>query len=300
MYITSEADGHEPLRQSYELTRLREQIAKLEKQLREAQQQGFDVDDEDVSQETRRASVSTAKFDMNRQRRFKSTNRIDNLYFGTPGYANLSHEVSRLFVYQSVVLTSPKFANMQLGLESLTHTVPKGRDIYARQDTIYPFHILDNHSSVRSLVKLPMLNNRDYLSSCLDHFQRRAHACSFPQTSSDLPLPKRDIDRFLEDPEHNATGSPDMLALLFAMIATGLQVGQYDRSGGEWVAGDVEASLLESDVYSKLPSTHRVYCLSNSIASWRKHASSSSCVIHESTNSSSHPESRVDGPISYE
>ena len=121
--------------------------------------------------------------------------------------------------------------------------------MYAVEDTNYPFHIFPQFSSLDSLVEL--LPPREELFSYLDLFQRRAQSCSFPETSSDLPVPKADVAKFLDDGHHNAINSPDVLALLFAMLATGMQVGQYDRSGGEWVEGAVEHSRQQSDVYSK-------------------------------------------------
>lgn len=121
--------------------------------------------------------------------------------------------------------------------------------MYAVEDTSYPFHVLEKFTTIDSLVEL--LPARDELFACLELFQRRAQACTFPQTPHELPLRTRDIERFLEDGHRNASNSPDTLALLFAMLATGLQMGQYDRSGGEWVEGAVEASRRQSDAYSK-------------------------------------------------
>jgi hypothetical protein len=144
---------------------------------------------------------------------------------------------------------SLQFSHIQLGNESLTHTLPKGKDMYSVEDTTYPFPIFPQFSSLDSLVKL--LLPREELFSYLDLFQRRAQSCSFPEISSELPIPKADVAKFLDDGYRNAENSPDVLALLFAMLATGMQVGQYDRSGGEWVEGAVEQSRQRSDVYSE-------------------------------------------------
>jgi hypothetical protein len=85
--------------------------------------------------------------------------------------------------------------------------------------------------------------------------------------------------------------------LLFAMLATGLQMGQYDRSGGEWVEGAVEASRRQSDAYSKsfhhLPMRHH----SDTLPSRRKHASSSPCILHEPSNTWCNTDSRHDRSI---
>ena len=123
--------------------------------------------------------------------------------------------------------------------------------MYTVDDTNYPFHIVKNYTSIESL--LGLLPPRGDLFSYLDLFQYRAQSCSYPQTLHELPLPKREVECFLEDAERNANNSPDTLALLFAMLATGLQIGRYDRSGGKWIAGAVQESRDQSDVYSKSP-----------------------------------------------
>lgn len=119
--------------------------------------------------------------------------------------------------------------------------------MYAVEDTNYPFHILARFSTLESLVEL--LPQREELFIYLELFQRRAHSCSFPQISNELPMPREDVQRFLDDGHRNASNSPDTLALLFAMLAMGMQVGQFDMSGGEWVEGAVEESRRQSDVY---------------------------------------------------
>ena len=62
---------------------------------------------------------------------------------------------------------------------------------------------------------------------------------------------KNEVGRFLDNVEHNAALHPDMLALLFATLAQGLQYGVYDKYGQRWVAGAVETESKKSDVYSK-------------------------------------------------
>lgn len=131
--------------------------------------------------------------------------------------------------------------------------------MYAPEDTAYPFHILAGFSSLDSLVEL--LPPPEELFSYLDLFQRNAQSCSVPQTSNELPMPRSEVERFLEDGHRNASNSPDALALLFAMIATGMQVGSYDRNGGEWVEGAVEESRQQSDVYSKSSSLLLYQCI---------------------------------------
>ena len=124
--------------------------------------------------------------------------------------------------------------------------------MYAMEPTSYPFPVVPKYSTIPSLLEL--LPPREELFAWIDHFRRRAQSCSFPHTPQEVT--KREVERFLDDAERNASHFPDMLALIFATLATGLQMGEYDRSGGEWVPGAVEAITKRSDAFSKdlLPS----------------------------------------------
>lgn len=64
-----------------------------------------------------------------------------------------------------------------------------------------------------------------------------------------------EVQRFLDNVEQNATLHPNMLALLFATIAQGLQDGVFDRNGGKWIAGSVEAETKKGDVYRMGPNS---------------------------------------------
>lgn len=86
--------------------------------------------------------------------------------------------------------------------------------------------------------------------SYLEAFQRRAQSCSFPHTPEECTV--IEVKRYLYNREHNAFVHPDMLALLFATLAQGLQNGVYDRYGGKWVKGAMAAELSKGDVYSML------------------------------------------------
>ena len=130
--------------------------------------------------------------------------------------------------------------------------MPKGRDFYASDDQpSYPFHVVEGRSSIRALVAL--LPEPDTLFSCLDSFQRRAQSCSFPHTPDEVT--KKEVQRFLESKEKNAELYPDMLALIFATVATGMQMGQYDRSGGRWDKDDIERTRRTSDAFRQSSQT---------------------------------------------
>ena len=127
--------------------------------------------------------------------------------------------------------------------------MPKAKDMYAAdQQPSYPFPVIANFSEIHTLLQL--LPERAELFACLDVFQHRAKSCSFPQMPGEVA--KKEVERFLNDADRNANNFPDMLALIFATLATALQMGQYDRSGGQWVEGDVEKSRQRSDAFRKV------------------------------------------------
>lgn len=131
--------------------------------------------------------------------------------------------------------------------------MPKlAHDMYAPFESMYPFPILWEHSNDPSTVSSTLVNMlppRDELLDILDMFQCRAQSCYFPHTPEEVT--KKEVERFLGDAEVNAEKSPDMLALIFATLAAGLQVGQRERSSGQPVAGTAAASHQKSDVFRK-------------------------------------------------
>ena len=95
---------------------------------------------------------------------------------------------------------------------------------------------------------LPILPSDEDLIDYLEAFQRRAQSCSFPHTPEEITVVE--VKRYLANKKSNAASSPDMLALLFATLAQGLQNGVYDRYGGQWVEGAMAAELSKGDIYS--------------------------------------------------
>ena len=126
--------------------------------------------------------------------------------------------------------------------------MPKGKDMYAADPPSYPFPVVVGYGTPSAL--LTLLPDREDLFEYLDSFQRRAQSCSFPHTPDEVT--RKEVARFLADAEKNADRYPDMLALLYVTLATGLQMGQYDRSGGQWVQGAVEEATKESDAFCKV------------------------------------------------
>lgn len=140
---------------------------------------------------------------------------------------------------------------MQVGGQSLAHPMPRlaPQEMYAPRPSVYPFHVpWSARSDIVSLISL--LPEHDEIMTCLDFFQRRAQSCSFPHATDDTT--RSEVERFLLDVERNADCCPDMLALVFILIAAGLQMGQYDASGGRWEAGAVERTLQKADVFGEI------------------------------------------------
>ncbi|KAK8198726.1 hypothetical protein M8818_006593 [Zalaria obscura] len=91
------------------------------------------------------------------------------------------------------------------------------------------------------------LPQHDEFFACLELFQRRVVGISFPEYPHQLS--RKEMDLFLQDPARTAHSRPDILALIFAALALGLQAGKYDMGGEVWAAGDLEAE--KGDLYSK-------------------------------------------------
>ncbi|KAK3725936.1 hypothetical protein LTR37_000084 [Vermiconidia calcicola] len=231
-FVVGEGNDYSPIPQSYEIRKLRAENQRLRERLQAAQlSHSGDEDDGDGGSD--RNSRGASRASAARQRRFKTGNQTDNLYFGSPGLATILSELS----------------NFHLGgTHSLSHPMPKGRDMYASEPMSYPFQVVVKFSTTSSLLQL--LPERRELFECLELFQRRAQSCSFPNTPDEVT--RKGVEQFLSDGERNAELYPDMLALIFATLATGLQMGQYDRSGGQWLEGAVDQTRKRSDVYSEL------------------------------------------------
>lgn len=177
----------------------------------------------------------------------------DNIYFGSPGMTSVVEEVNVVQSPDSAnqLTEAAQFAHLAFDRKSanLTYTLPRGTDIFAFQlATSHPFPTLwSAKDDTSTLVKL--LPPQQDLFFYLDVFQRRAQACSFPHVPDECT--SNEVRRFLENVEHNAALHPDMLALLFATLAQGLQDGVYDKDGGKWIAGSVETESKKGDVYSE-------------------------------------------------
>ena len=133
----------------------------------------------------------------------------------------------------------------------MTHTVPKVSEVYGIDDShesMFPFPIFNGWTGANTSTTLVniLLGTKD-LPEIVEAFQARAQSCSFPHIHEEIT--KKEIQRFLDDAEKNAASHPDMLALIFATLATGLQMGEWDRAGGSWVKGSMVEVRKRADVY---------------------------------------------------
>ena len=150
------------------------------------------------------------------------------------------------------LLTTLQFADLSHCKEpsrrSLSHAVPRGVDIYRDEETtIYPFPtIWTSGTWVSGLYSC--LQPSAEISAILDAYAARTESFVWPHLASEIT--KKEVERFLADFENNATSYPDMLALIFAALATGVQRGMYDRGGQQWAPGIVQRENLRGDLFS--------------------------------------------------
>ena len=81
--------------QSYEIKELRRENEKLKEQLRDARaERSVDDEDDDAKSPDRLSAWESARATAKTQRCFRTNERVNNIYFGTPGLANIVFDVS--------------------------------------------------------------------------------------------------------------------------------------------------------------------------------------------------------------
>ncbi|KAI4205820.1 MAG: hypothetical protein LQ350_000005 [Teloschistes chrysophthalmus] len=170
-----------------------------------------------------------------RQRRHRGLMLNDSIYFGAPATSSVMEEFANLSV-------NGKPAN-------LTHLVPRGTDMAAFQvQPANPFptawRMTDPPSTIAEL--LPKDEQEIYFH--LHAFQGRAQSFSFPYMPAECT--KAEVQRFLMNRKENSDHHPGMLALLFAVLAQGIQHGVYDKYGHTWHAGSMEMECETSNAFS--------------------------------------------------
>ena len=145
-----------------------------------------------------------------------------------------------------------KFTNLTVNGQpaNLTHLAPRGLDLSALQtQPSDPFPTFwRNTEGTSTLLNLLPKDQQD-IFIYLGAFQRRAQACTFPHVPDECT--ELEVQRFLSNRKKNAEEHPDMLALLFATLAQGLQNGVYDKFGGTWHPGAMVSESRLGDAFSK-------------------------------------------------
>lgn len=108
---------------------------------------------------------------------------------------------------------------------------------------MYPFPALwQATTATQDLVQL--LESHENLLSYLDTFADKAVGFAFPFLPENLS--RREVEHFLQDREQNGVMYPDLLALIFAASALGIQMG-----GGDSDMGEQEDRSRRGDVFSE-------------------------------------------------
>jgi hypothetical protein len=148
----------------------------------------------------------------------------------------------------------------------------------------YPFATLFKATPDECIPELlSCLPKSEELLEYLDSFEKRVRICAFPHIPTEIT--RSEVERFLSDAKHNAKVCPDMLALLFAALALGVQHSAWDKSGKKWNAETTRAEQQKGNVYSQLwwcifPVMH-----ADSRSSCRSHASSAHGFLYAQTHS---------------
>lgn len=125
--------------------------------------------------------------------------------------------------------------------------MPRAADMYATQDAMYPFPTLWPAMS-RTQGLLQCLPPRDELYHYLESFTQKARGFTFPYVPEDLS--QKEVERFLENGEENADKVPDLLALIFAALALGVQLDTF-RSRQAAETGVVQTSSRKGEIFCK-------------------------------------------------
>lgn len=94
-FVVGEGNDYSPIQQSYEIRKLRQENLELKKEVQKLQHRMLTHADDDDDTSTERKGTTGLSRDPStaRQKRFKTGDKVDNLYFGTPGLASVVSDV---------------------------------------------------------------------------------------------------------------------------------------------------------------------------------------------------------------
>lgn len=87
-FLVGEGNDYGPIQQSYEIRKLRQENQRLKERL-QAAKLSHSADESDEGDVKPQGGAGHGA----RQKRFKTGDRVDNIYFGTPGLANIVQDV---------------------------------------------------------------------------------------------------------------------------------------------------------------------------------------------------------------
>lgn len=151
----------------------------------------------------------------------------------------------------------------------------------AHVDATYPFPTLwhAHHGTCRLVDLLP---SKPDFHSLLRAFEHHAPLYYFPYVPEECT--ERGVDQFLTNPERNSLLHPDILALLFAALAQGVQSGLHDRCGGKWVPGAMDREMKKGDVFSEATLTSLGGFILTASHSRRRNALATDSYLPEQAN----------------
>ena len=186
------------------------------------------------------------------QRRFRGSEWSDSIYIGNPCLANIVSDVGSIHTRADIRLRV-QFADFNLApasAQSLAHLIPRSRNILTTKDPPpHPFATIFPATPDECIPKLlRCLPTRDELLAYLNFFEEGVCIYMFPHIP--IKVERREVERFLSSDQKNAQLCPDMLGLLFAVLALGTHCSAWNESGGERKAEYMQAEKDKGNVYS--------------------------------------------------
>jgi hypothetical protein len=157
--------------------------------------------------------------------------------------------------------------------------------MYAAQDSMYPFPTLWPAMS-RTEGLLQCLPPREQLFIYLESFSHKAQCFAFPYIPEELTI--KEVEHFLKNVEENAEKVPDLLGLIFAALALGVQLGTFEgRRGSQTDTSQPDSK--KGEVFCKLPISNPVFVSLLTCNSCCSNAGTSSFEFYKSSYFEEHP-----------
>ncbi|KAF7573120.1 hypothetical protein PtrM4_080250 [Pyrenophora tritici-repentis] len=229
-HFIAEDGNYTPIRQSYELRKLRAENLRLKERLHSLR---IPVDSEDAAHAQAVDSQFGEKppsWHKRKQQSFQASESCDNIYFGSPGLATVINE----------------FASTNTSISTtLAHVMPQPADMFATgNSSTYPFATIFSASLEDCIPQLlGCLPAKDDMLRYLSAFEKQV--C----TQIPVEITKTEVERFLSRAKENSQQCPAMLGLLLAVIALGAQHSVWGRNSESWDADVMRAETRAGNVY---------------------------------------------------